>query len=411
MAHMITDGMISFSGKTPWHGLGTRVDPNSTPEAMLKAAKLDWTVALRSLAVSTDVVDPADGTTKQVWRHSPMAGFKGVMRSDTNECFAVPTRRYQPVQNIEIARFFHDYADATSCELQVVGGLEGGRKVWALAKVSADYQVTAKASAMDAAFSGRDGAPVQEGQDIQLGYVMLATSHDGSLRTIAMGTSIYVVCWNTMSAALSRSFGGNSYGDTGRGPKKDAAATFALKHTSKFDDTAKRQAVRTVGLVKEQLQATANMADQFARVQLDDKGRIEFVRRLIGDHKDYVEYQPAYADESQLRDYIAANPGALLDAIVEDSARDDKPNSNSVKRPEETRLGKQLLDMIVNSPGNHLDTRANTLWGAVNGVTYYADHERGRTVDSTLNQAWFGQGSALKSQAVQVAYDMAGIRA
>jgi phage/plasmid-like protein (TIGR03299 family) len=404
MAHMITDNMISFCGKTPWHGLGTRVEPHSTPDEMLKAAKLDWTVSLRSLAVSTDVVDPADGLTKQVWRHSPMVGFKGVMRSDTNECFAVPTRRYQPVQNIEVARFFHDYADATSCELQVVGGLEGGRKVWALAKVASDYQITAKASAMDAAFSG--ASRVQEGKDIQLGYVMLATSHDGSLRTVAMGTSIYVVCWNTMSAALSRSF----HGDTG---KKGASATFALKHTSKFDESAKRQAVRTVGLVKEQLQATATMADTFARIELDDKGRIEFVRRLLGgesaidvlvdDHSRKVDTQRAY-------EHAASDPSGYLDSLINDSMAMANTSDTS-KKPEETRLGKQLLDMIVNSPGNHLDTRANTLWGAVNGVTYYADHERGRTVDSTLNQAWFGQGANLKAQAVQVAYDMAGIRA
>lgn len=354
MAHKIEDGMISFNSETPWHGLGTRVDIGSTPEEMLAAAKMDWNVEMRSLAVSCTV----NGVN--AWCHKPMANFKGIVRTDTNEVFAVPTRRYQPVQNIEIARFFADYADAASCQLQVVGALEGGRKVWALAKVNADYVV-----------KGKDQ---NEAADAQLGYVMLATSHDGSLRTIALGTSIYVVCWNTMSAALSEGLG--------------SANAFSLKHTSKFDDSAKRRAVETVGLVKEQLQATHEMANLFASVSLDDKGRIEFVRRLIG-------------GESLLEQIASEESKTLLDSIVEDT---DK------KMPEDTRLGRAIMDSILESPGNHLSTRKDTLFGALNGVTYYADFERGRTADSTLSGAWFGGGADLKAKAVQVAYQMAGKR-
>ena len=364
MAHLIKNGMISFNAETPWHGLGTRVSQGATPEEMLSAAKMDWEVEMRSLAVSCTV----DG--RNAWCHQPMSGFKAVMRADTNEVFAVPTKRYKTVQNIEVARFFHDYADAASCELQVVGALEGGRKVWALAKVNADYTVSV------------DG----DESDKQLGYVMLATSHDGSLRTIAMGTAIYVVCWNTMSAALSRVSGKNF-----RFGKTDASkAFFSLKHTSKFTHEAKQQAARTVGLVKEQLEQTSTMANLFASVSLDDKGRIEFVRRLIG-------------GESYLEQVIndVERSASLLDAIVDEH--------DAKKMPEDTRLGKAIIESILTSPGNHLPSRKDTLWGAVNGVTYYADFERGRNQDSTLSGAWFGQGAQLKERAVNVAYDLAGV--
>ena len=362
MAHMIYDNQIAYSAATPWHGLGTRVVPGTSPEDMLRAANLDWQVEMRSLAVSQS---NADGTRQ--WAHAPMSKFKAVMRSDNGECFGVPTKRYNPVQNIEVARFFADFADASAAELQVLGALEGGRKVWALARVQADYQIKSE-------------------HDEQLGYVMLATSHDGSLRTVAMGTAVYVVCWNTMQSALARVGGYRHVGKT------DARkALYSLKHTGKFDASAKQEAAKVVGLVREQQQATAEMARQFAQIRLDGQGRIEFVRRLLG-------------GESILEQIATESTANLLDSIVESHGSDGKRNA------EETRVGRAILDAILESPGAHLDGRKDTLWGAINGVTYYADHERGRTQDSTLSGAWFGQGAELKANAVSVAYDMAGTR-
>ena len=155
-------------------------------------------------------------------------------------------------------------------------------------------------------------------------------------------------------------------------------------------DEAKQQAARTVRLVKEQLEQTSTMANLFASVSLDDKGRIEFVRRLIG-------------GESYLEQVIndVERSASLLDAIVDEH--------DAKKMPEDTRLGKAIIESILTSPGNHLPSRQDTLWGAVNGVTYYSDFERGRNQDSTLSGAWFGQGAQLKERAVNVAYDLAGV--
>jgi hypothetical protein len=40
-----------------------------------------------------------------------------------------------------------------------------------------------------------------------------------------------------------------------------------------------------------------------------------------------------------------------------------------------------------------------TLWGAVNAVTYYADHVRSGTAGERLDSAWFGTGYLLKERA------------
>jgi hypothetical protein len=87
--------------------------------------------------------------------------------------------------------------------------------------------------------------------------------------------------------------------------------------------------------------------------------------------------------------------------ISEDEAKKKTP-------AEETRVGQAIIDSILTSPGSDLDSRNGTLFGAINGVTYFVDHKRGRTQDSTLSGAWFGQGATLKTQAVNVAYQMAG---
>ena len=36
---------MAFVGETPWHGLGKRVPNDVSPQQMLKAANLDWTVS------------------------------------------------------------------------------------------------------------------------------------------------------------------------------------------------------------------------------------------------------------------------------------------------------------------------------------------------------------------------------
>ena len=42
MAHMVET--MAYAGELPWHGLGTKVPADLTPEQMLEAAELDWTV-------------------------------------------------------------------------------------------------------------------------------------------------------------------------------------------------------------------------------------------------------------------------------------------------------------------------------------------------------------------------------
>jgi hypothetical protein len=113
---------------------------------------------------------------------SQLAGFRAIVRADTNEVYQVATDKYHPVQNIEIVNFFKEFCEAGHATMETVGGLKGGAIVWALAKLNGGTNVKL------------------QGIDELEGRMLLATSHDGSIRTIGLLTQIRVVCWNASSA-------------------------------------------------------------------------------------------------------------------------------------------------------------------------------------------------------------------
>lgn len=62
-----------------------------------------------------------------------------------------------------------------------------------------------------------------------------------------------------------------------------------------------------------------------------------------------------------------------------------------------------------NGMGSTLKSADGTLWGVVNSITQYYDHEiNSRNQNNRLRSAWFGQGDTKKTQAYNLALDMLG---
>lgn len=91
------------------------------------------------------------------------------------------------VQPSEILGFYRDLTEVSGFELETAGVLNGGRKIWALAR-------TVQSSTL-------------KGKDVTNAHVLLATACDGTLATTAQFTSIRVVCNNTLAVALGSSAG------------------------------------------------------------------------------------------------------------------------------------------------------------------------------------------------------------
>src|SRR5262245_25133301 len=126
MSHKITNNMIAWKGETPWHGLGYKVEEGATGEEMLVKAGLDWEVQTRRIKME-------DKTGKKMLANF-IKGYRSIVRADTDEIYQIATEGYHPVQNREIVDFFGEYCEAGHASMETVGGLKGGRIVWALAK-------------------------------------------------------------------------------------------------------------------------------------------------------------------------------------------------------------------------------------------------------------------------------------
>lgn len=70
-----------------------------------------------------------------------------------------------------------------------------------------------------------------------------------------------------------------------------------------------------------------------------------------------------------------------------------------------TRTGEKLLELVETQPG--ADFQKGSWWQAFNAVTYAVDHELGRSADTRMSSAWFGQGAKKKLDALNLAVKMA----
>ena len=101
MAHNITEtDNIFYTGATPWHGLGTKLEQVATAAEAIAAANLDWEVIRRDIftyqARSTSDASLPMGA-KAIGKNMmvPVPGKKAYVRKDTKEVLAVMSDRYQ----------------------------------------------------------------------------------------------------------------------------------------------------------------------------------------------------------------------------------------------------------------------------------------------------------------------------
>ena len=134
--------------ETPWHGLGTRVLTAPASKEALEVAGLNWKV----------IQEPVYTEANEL-----IEGYKANVRDSDRKVLGVVTNRYKVIQNEE-------------------GSLQGGRKVWLLARMPQDYIIT-----------GERISP----------YLVFSNTHDGSGAIKVALTPIRVVCNNTLNLALS----------------------------------------------------------------------------------------------------------------------------------------------------------------------------------------------------------------
>lgn len=226
---------MAYAGDRPWHGLGDKLDADATMETWLKAAGMDFSIQESDIMFSIP-------TGPGQWDFEEFASKKVLYRSDNRMPLSVVGDKYKVVQPEEVLYFFKDMVEEQGFKMHTAGTLFGGKKFWALAKMSEER------------FVGKN-------QDAVGGFVLLSTSTDGSLSTTAKFTSIAVVCNNTLGWANKQN-------------KGDAVRTM---HTKTFDaDSVKSQ----LGLAHEQYDQLMGAAETLSKVQMNMEEADQFIKFL-----------------------------------------------------------------------------------------------------------------------------------
>jgi len=174
MAHNIEmingKAQMAYAGETPWHGLGTRVPDDLTPEQMLEAAGLNWEVE------KIEAFAKVGGKKVSVDRSA-------LVRKSDNKILGVVSNDWNPVQNAEAFEFFNDFIAEGDMEMHTAGSLGDGQIVWALAKVKSGFSL----------FGG----------DEVESYLHFTNFHKYGFSTDVRFTPIRVVCNNTLTLSLN----------------------------------------------------------------------------------------------------------------------------------------------------------------------------------------------------------------
>lgn len=321
MAHLIEQ--MAYVGATPWHGLGSRLSPKQPIEIWQREAGMDWKIQDSPVHFKSDSI----GALGSIHTFPDQ---KVLYRSDTKAPLSVVSQRYQVVQPREVLEFYRDLTEVSGFELETAGVLKGGRKFWALARTG-------------------QGTTLR-GNDQVNGYLLLATSCDGTLATTATPTTVRVVCNNTLTIALDGS-----------------AKAIKVPHSTRFDPQA----------VKKQLGIAVSQWDNFMhRMRMLSERKVQW-------HEAMGFFMNVLCD---------ANPNMPLPAVL--------PNERALRKVQCLYEGQ--------GRGSTLESAQGTAWGLLNAVTEYVDHERrARSIEYRMDSAWFGQGSQLKQRALEAALQLA----
>jgi phage/plasmid-like protein (TIGR03299 family) len=310
MAHNLeTNGSeVAFAlrGAPAWHNLANRIfskDEEVTTQLMLDEAKLsNWNVRLSPL---TEHISESWNDVSQaqlVLRTNPF--------NQETDVLATVGKRYNVIQNEELFAFadaIHD-ADPT-CRWESAGSLRKGKVVFGTVEIP-------RTMVLD---------PQGANDETKL-YLIVWTSHDGSVAVQAAVTPVRVVCQNTLNLAM-----------------RNAKQSFKIRHTQTADGK--------IAVARETLGLTLGYFDEFEK-----QAQALFAQSITD------------AEFSKLIQTIYPKPA------------DDASKVAKTKWENKVVL---LDDLYHNSPTNA--TIKGTKWGALNALTERLDYFRsGRGNSETL---------------------------
>ena len=232
MAHELEivngQAQMAYVGDLPWHGLGTKVEADLTPDQFQKVAGLDWDVEKQPLVTPSGV---------------KVKNKEALVRTSDNTVLDVVGTGWNPVQNSEAFEFFHEYVMAGDMEMHTAGSLKDGQMVWALAKCKESFEL----------FNG----------DVTENYFLFSNPHQfGKAINIRM-TPIRVVCNNTLTLSLSQ----------------NADQMLTVNHRKAFDASEVKE---QMGIAREKLDQYKTMAEFLGSKPYTGENIVQYFNEVFG---------------------------------------------------------------------------------------------------------------------------------
>ena len=226
MAHELEtqNGKASFASfrEPAWHGLGTVFTEEKTTAEMLDAANLsNWNVRLEDVNIPSHL--SSDKNYQYVVRTNPTDNTQ-------TDVLGVVGERYHVLQNEDLFSFGDNILDGGG-RWETAGSIRGGRVVFGSLALERETVLDPSGVA-----------------DKVKTYLLINTSHDGSIAIQASITPVRVVCANTLNLALGSKRGKNAikqsfkirHTQTANGKVQIARETLGLanKYMDEFDKLA-----------------------------------------------------------------------------------------------------------------------------------------------------------------------------
>ena len=228
---------MAYYGERPWHRLGKEVPKGVTAEEMIKAADLDWEVALR----------PAQGA-RQINRRGEFSRYEvvrlpkpGISKGPIS--LGLVTRRYQPLQNAEAFKFFDSIVDEGKAYFETAGALGDGERVWVMARMPEPIEIVRG--------------------DKCWNYLLLSNTHNGEGAVIVKFTFKRVVCQNTLMIAL-----------------KDGQKAYRVRHSKQMQFRLEELA-EFLAITQDTFLRAASLFRRLAKVEMTEVRLVEYLNALI----------------------------------------------------------------------------------------------------------------------------------
>jgi phage/plasmid-like protein (TIGR03299 family) len=165
------EGKFSFvsANVSPWHKCGTVLDHVFTAQEAIEYGGLDFTVEKQRLLTER-------------WLDVP--DHFATVREDNNDVLGMVGKDYTILQNRDVFSFFDQIVGSGKAIYETAGCLGKGGVIFVTAKLPRIIKVIGD-------------SPVEN-------YLVLASSHDGSMAITVYFTPVRVVCQNTLNASLGQ---------------------------------------------------------------------------------------------------------------------------------------------------------------------------------------------------------------